>query len=35
MRGRVRAADGRHLMVERLGDPGGRPVFLLHGTPGS
>ncbi|PRH79284.1 alpha/beta hydrolase [Streptomyces solincola] len=35
MRGRVRAADGRHLMVERLGDPQGRPVFLLHGTPGS
>lgn len=22
-------------MVERLGDPRGRPVFLLHGTPGS
>ncbi|WP_188275190.1 alpha/beta fold hydrolase [Streptomyces sp. CBMA152] len=35
MRGRVRAADGRHLMVERFGDPRGRPVFLLHGTPGS
>ncbi|MFI6643393.1 alpha/beta fold hydrolase [Streptomyces sp. NPDC050504] len=35
MRGRVRTADGRHLMVERLGDPRGRPVFLLHGTPGS
>ncbi|MFJ8847796.1 alpha/beta fold hydrolase [Streptomyces cyaneofuscatus] len=35
MRNRVRAADGRHLMVERLGDPRGRPVFLLHGTPGS
>ncbi|MEV1048837.1 alpha/beta fold hydrolase [Streptomyces sp. NPDC049916] len=35
MRDRVRAADGRHLMVERLGDPRGRPVFLLHGTPGS
>ncbi|MFE2943621.1 alpha/beta fold hydrolase [Streptomyces sp. NPDC059255] len=35
MRRRVRAADGRHLMVERLGDPRGRPVFLLHGTPGS
>lgn len=35
MRRRVRAADGRHLMVERLGDPQGRPVFLLHGTPGS
>ncbi|MGG8405826.1 alpha/beta fold hydrolase [Streptomyces sp. 12297] len=35
MRNRVRAADGRHLMVERLGDPNGKPVFLLHGTPGS
>ncbi|MFF8832761.1 alpha/beta fold hydrolase [Streptomyces sp. NPDC015131] len=35
MRRRVRARDGRHLMVERLGDPKGRPVFLLHGTPGS
>ncbi|GGW35818.1 alpha/beta fold hydrolase [Streptomyces xantholiticus] len=35
MRRRVRVADGRHLMVERLGDPRGRPVFLLHGTPGS
>ncbi|MFD7612178.1 alpha/beta fold hydrolase [Streptomyces sp. NPDC059828] len=36
MRRRVRASDGRrHLMVERLGDPRGRPVFLLHGTPGS
>ncbi|MFF5446570.1 alpha/beta fold hydrolase [Streptomyces sp. NPDC012888] len=35
MRNRVRAADGRALMVERFGDPGGRPVFLLHGTPGS
>ncbi|WP_032796748.1 alpha/beta fold hydrolase, partial [Streptomyces sp. HCCB10043] len=35
MRNRVLAADGRHLMVERMGDPRGRPVFLLHGTPGS
>ncbi|MFJ2024111.1 alpha/beta fold hydrolase [Streptomyces sp. NPDC087897] len=35
MRSRVLAADGRHLMVERRGDPRGRPVFLLHGTPGS
>ncbi|MEU0101050.1 alpha/beta fold hydrolase [Streptomyces sp. NPDC006267] len=35
MRNRVLAADGRHLMVERRGDPRGRPVFLLHGTPGS
>ncbi|UUN31038.1 alpha/beta hydrolase [Streptomyces sp. FIT100] len=31
----MRASDGRHLTVERLGDPRGRPVFLLHGTPGS
>lgn len=35
LRGRVRARDGRYLTVERLGDPRGRPVFLLHGTPGS
>jgi pimeloyl-ACP methyl ester carboxylesterase len=35
VRRRMRTADGRHLMVERLGDPHGRPVFLLHGTPGS
>ncbi|MER5746740.1 alpha/beta hydrolase [Streptomyces sp. NPDC002225] len=35
MRSRVRAADGRHLVVERLGDPRGRPVFLMHGMPGS
>ncbi|MER6997313.1 alpha/beta fold hydrolase [Streptomyces sp. NPDC000410] len=35
MRRRMRVADGRHVMVERLGDPRGRPVFLLHGTPGS
>ncbi|MFI6449057.1 alpha/beta fold hydrolase [Kitasatospora sp. NPDC050543] len=31
----VRAADDRTLAVEILGDPRGRPVFLLHGTPGS
>jgi pimeloyl-ACP methyl ester carboxylesterase len=35
VRRRMRAGDGRHLMVERLGDPQGTPVFLLHGTPGS
>ncbi|MFD9292878.1 alpha/beta fold hydrolase [Streptomyces sp. NPDC060030] len=35
MRSRVRVADGRHLLVERQGDPRGRPVFLLHGMPGS
>jgi pimeloyl-ACP methyl ester carboxylesterase len=27
--------DGRRLSVEERGDPKGRPVFLLHGTPGS
>jgi len=27
--------DGRRLSVEQRGDPDGRPVFLLHGTPGS
>ena len=31
----VRAEDGRRLSVEERGDPQGRPVFLLHGTPGS
>ncbi|MEU5715231.1 alpha/beta fold hydrolase [Streptomyces sp. NPDC020403] len=35
MRSRVRVSDGRQLMVERQGDPRGRPVFLLHGMPGS
>lgn len=31
----VRADDGRRIAVEQSGDPSGRPVFLLHGTPGS
>ncbi|MEE1827081.1 alpha/beta fold hydrolase [Streptomyces sp. BE20] len=31
----VKAADGRALAVETHGDPRGRPVFLLHGMPGS
>ncbi|WP_354645020.1 alpha/beta fold hydrolase [Kitasatospora camelliae] len=31
----VEAAGGRLLAVDTSGDPGGRPVFLLHGTPGS
>nr|WP_205718572.1 alpha/beta hydrolase [Actinomadura sp. WMMA1423] len=31
----VTATDGRGLAVEQCGAPGGRPVFLLHGTPGS
>ena len=29
------AADGRGLAVEESGAPGGYPVFLFHGTPGS
>ncbi|MDT0572969.1 alpha/beta hydrolase [Streptomyces sp. DSM 3412] len=32
---RVRTPDGRLLRVECSGDPRGRPVFLLHGMPGS
>lgn len=32
---RTRTSDGRRLAVEQYGDPSGRPVFLLHGTPGS
>lgn len=35
MRSQVRVADGRNLTVERWGDPDGKPVFLLHGMPGS
>lgn len=31
----VKAPGGRALAVESLGDPRGRPVFLLHGMPGS
>jgi pimeloyl-ACP methyl ester carboxylesterase len=31
----VRAIDGRRLSTQAFGDPDGRPVFLLHGTPGS
>lgn len=31
----VRTADGRGLSTQVYGDPEGRPVFLLHGTPGS
>jgi pimeloyl-ACP methyl ester carboxylesterase len=30
----VNTADGRSLAFEEYGDPGGAPVFLLHGTPG-
>ena len=32
---RVRAEDGRLLGVAEWGDPAGRPVLALHGTPGS
>jgi pimeloyl-ACP methyl ester carboxylesterase len=31
----VAAVDGRSLTIVEWGDPGGFPVFLLHGTPGS
>jgi pimeloyl-ACP methyl ester carboxylesterase len=31
----VAAAGGRTLTIAECGDPGGFPVFLLHGTPGS
>ena len=30
----IRDPDGRRLSVESTGDPEGKPVFLLHGTPG-
>jgi pimeloyl-ACP methyl ester carboxylesterase len=30
----VQTGDGRTLRVLEAGDPGGRPVFFLHGTPG-
>ncbi|RKE20677.1 alpha/beta fold hydrolase [Streptomyces sp. TLI_171] len=32
---RIETPDGGILAVETSGDPSGRPVFLLHGTPGS
>jgi pimeloyl-ACP methyl ester carboxylesterase len=31
----VKAPDGRQLSTQVYGDPDGKPVFLLHGTPGS
>ncbi|WP_327068383.1 alpha/beta hydrolase [Kitasatospora sp. NBC_01250] len=31
----VKTADCRRLAVQTFGDPEGRPVFLMHGTPGS
>jgi len=30
----IRVKDGRELMYAEWGDPGGVPVFALHGTPG-
>ena len=30
----VKASEGRILSVENSGDPYGKPVFLLHGSPG-
>ena len=35
MKDTVRASDGRRLSTQTYGDPDGKPVFLLHGTPGS
>ena len=31
----VRSPDGRVLRVEEVGDPSGKPVITLHGTPGA
>ncbi len=31
----LRLADGRQIGFAEYGDPGGRPVLALHGTPGS
>jgi pimeloyl-ACP methyl ester carboxylesterase len=31
----VKTPDGRQLSTQAYGDPDGKPVFLLHGTPGS
>ena len=35
MKRTVRATGGRRLSTQVSGDPDGRPVLLLHGTPGS
>ena len=35
MNGTVERADGRVVAWAASGDPGGRPLLLLHGTPGS
>lgn len=31
----LKTPDGRQLATKSYGDPDGKPVFLLHGTPGS
>jgi pimeloyl-ACP methyl ester carboxylesterase len=31
----LKTSDGRMLATKSYGDPDGKPVFLLHGTPGS
>ncbi len=31
----IRLGDGRRVHLRRYGDPQGRPVVMLHGTPGS
>lgn len=31
----VQTSDGRTLAYAQIGDPDGKPVFVLHGTPGS
>jgi pimeloyl-ACP methyl ester carboxylesterase len=31
----VQTADGRELRTEQAGDPDGKPVVVLHGTPGA
>jgi pimeloyl-ACP methyl ester carboxylesterase len=31
----VKTPDGRQLSTQSYGDPDGKPIFLLHGTPGS
>jgi pimeloyl-ACP methyl ester carboxylesterase len=31
----IKTPDGRQISTQTYGDPDGKPVFLLHGTPGS
>ena len=31
----IQTRDGRTLTFRELGDPSGRPLFYLHGSPGS